>query len=152
MDDACRMIFVHLLSAINIAGDGNVKMNVECHGMLEEMQDHKYSKLMSALKDERLGSFPSRTLRTAARNAYKWVGSPTKVEFLGFARTLHYALSLFMFNFAPSKHDVEFPEATEFVRFWMTDCTDVENHFITWPFFEPDNHANIYTKLGALVC
>ena len=65
------------------------------------------------------------------RNAYEKVGSPTKVEFLGYAKTLHYALSLFMFNFAPSNHDVEFPEATEFVRFWMTDCKDAEDHFIT---------------------
>ena len=71
MDDACRMIFVHLLSAIDMAGDANVEMNVEHHNMLEEMQDHKYSELISALKDERLGSFPSRTLRTAVRNAYE---------------------------------------------------------------------------------
>ena len=71
MDDACRMIFVHLLSTIDMAGDGNVEMNVEHHGMLEEMQDHKYSELMGALKDERLGSFPSRSLRSAARNLYE---------------------------------------------------------------------------------
>ena len=67
MDDACRMIFVHLLSTIDMTGDGNVEMNVQCCGMLEEMQDHKYSKLMSALKDERLGSFPSRSLRSAVQ-------------------------------------------------------------------------------------
>ena len=152
MDNACRMIFVHLLAAIDMDDNENVVMNVKDHGILENTQNHRYSELMSALKDEQLGSFPSRTLKTAVRKAHEGVGSPKKVEFLGYAKTLHYALSLFMYNFAPSSHDMECCEAAEFVRFCMTDCKDSENHFITQPLFELDNLVNILTRLGALVC
>ena len=50
MDNTCRMNFVHLLATIDMAGDENIIMNVEKHGILEDTQNHRYSKLMSALK------------------------------------------------------------------------------------------------------
>ena len=71
MVNACRMIFVHLLATIDMAGDGNIIMNVKDHGILENTQNHRYSELMSALKDEQLGLFPSRTLKTVARKAHE---------------------------------------------------------------------------------
>ena len=71
MVNACRMIFVHLLATIDMAGNGNIIMNVKDHGILENTQNHRYSELMSALKDEQLGLFPSRTLKTAVRKAHE---------------------------------------------------------------------------------
>ena len=71
MDNACRMIFVHLLATIDMAGDGNVIMNVQHCGILENTQNHRYSELMSALKNEQLGSFPFKTFKTVAKKAHE---------------------------------------------------------------------------------
>ena len=38
MDNACRMIFVHLLATIDSTVDGNIVMNIQEHSVLEDAQ------------------------------------------------------------------------------------------------------------------
>ena len=153
LNNASRVIFVHLLAAIDNALDGKVIMNVTDCGVLENTQNYKYSELMTALKSEQLRGSPSRRLKDAMLKVYGQVCDLNDgVDFHGYASTLHFALSLFMFNFGPTSQDTECPKISEFTRAWMTDCKEADEHFITRPLLELITQINHRNKLQLLVC
>lgn len=108
---------------------------------------------MDALKSEQLRGSPSLHVKTLITKAHAQVHDPNNgVDFLGFANTLHFTLSLFNFNFGPTVQDTEYPKMSEFARVWLADCKEANEHFITKTFLELNTLYNHNRHLQQLVC